>query len=345
MSRRENPRPIGATRTPDTPRPEKVAPKRETGAQISQIKKSSQIRSWARHHRQVALDSLLRLVRAPFATLMTLGVIAIALSLPTGLYLFLTNAQLVTSNWDGSAQISLYLQESLTSEQGDKLAQQIEKRGDVGEVQFISKEQALLEFKALSGFGEALDYLEDNPLPAVIVVRPASGLLLEQQEILLRDLQGFTGVDEAQLDLAWVKRLYYIMQLGQKAVSGLAAVLGIAVLLVIGNTIRLAIESRRQEIVVVKLVGGTNAFVRRPFLYTGVWYGLGGSLLSWCLLTLSLLWLEQPVQSLANAYASDFNLMGLNQEDTLSLLLLGAVLGWLGAWLAVTRHISAIEPR
>jgi cell division transport system permease protein len=142
----------------------------------------------------------------------------------------------------------------------------------------------------------------------------------------------------------WVKRLYQFMELGQRLVWALATLLGLAVLLIIGNTIRLSIESRRDEILVVKLVGGTDAFVRRPFLYTGIWFGLGGGIIAWLLLSMGLYWLSGPVETLISLYGSDFVLQGLSLSDSLMLIFDGVILGWLGAWLAVSRHLTKIKP-
>lgn len=313
------------------------------GASISKVNKSARLKAWRRHHVNMAIDSLARLLAAPFGSLMTWAVIAIALSLPVGLYVFLNNAQLVSSNWDGSAQISLYLNEQVQDSAGRNLTQKLQMDSAIAETRYLSREQTLAEFKEFSGFGEALDYLDDNPLPPVIIVRPAvSGI--ESQQALVSRLQALPEVEEAQLDLAWVKRLYHIMELGQRTITALGFLLGLAVLLVVGNTIRLAIENRRQEIVVVKLIGATNAFVRRPFLYTGIWYGLGGGILAWLLINVSLYWLDAPVRSLASAYASDFSLIGLSLRDSLLLLVSSTLLGWLGAWIAVSRHLGKVEP-
>lgn len=314
------------------------------GAKISRISQSDRIKAWRSHHSSMAKDSLLRLLAAPFGSLMTWVVIAIALSLPVGLYVFLNNAQLVSSNWDGSAQVSLYLKDQVKDAAGRNLTQKLQMDPEIAETRYLSREQTLAEFKEFSGFGEALNYLDENPLPPVIIVRPAvSGVA--KQEALVARLQALPEVEEAQLDLAWVKRLYHIMELGQRTVAALGILLSLAVLLVIGNTIRLAIENRRQEIVVVKLIGATNAFVRRPFLYTGIWYGLGGGLLAWLLINLSLYWLDAPVRSLASAYASDFSLIGLSFQDSLLLLASSTLLGWLGAWIAVGRHLGKVEPQ
>lgn len=343
-SRRETPKaPVSKTsnRLRATPDPRTAKP---SGANVMAISTGTRLKAWRRHHVAMAFDSLGRLLATPFASLMTWAVIAIALSLPVALYVFLNNAQLVSSNWDGSAQISLYLQDRVQDDAGRRLAQQLQLRPEVAETRYLSREQTLAEFKEFSGFGEALNYLDDNPLPAVIVLRPAvTGV--EAQQLLVQQLQALPEVVEAQLDLAWVKRLFHIMQLGQRMITALGLLLGLAVLLVVGNTIRLAIENRRQEIVVVKLIGATDAFVRRPFLYTGIWYGLGGGLLAWLLINVSLFWLDGPVRSLASAYASDFSLIGLNLHDSLLLLLGSTLLGWMGAWIAVGRHLGKIEPR
>jgi cell division transport system permease protein len=314
------------------------------GASEAKVQTNQKISSWLRHHRLMASDSFSRVVKAPFASLMTWAVLAIALALPASLYIFLNNAQLVTSNWDGTAQMSLFLKLEMSEKRSEQLADDLRQRSDIASVQYVSRAQALSEFKQFSGFGEALDYLDGNPLPSVLVVRPAAGKI-NQQEQLLQELQSLPEVDEAQLDLAWVKRLYYIMELAQRMVLALAVLLGIAVLLVVGNTIRLAIESRRDEIIIVKLVGGTNAFVRRPFLYTGIWYGLGGGLMAWGIINVSLIWLSGPVRALASVYSSSFELVGLGMADSLLLIISGTVLGWLGAWVAVGRHLGEIEPR
>lgn len=360
INKRPTSRPSGAT-FPDRPQrdaaknatkkppnrlrstPEQRSKSAVSGAQISKVNTSDRIKAWRRHHLSVAVDSLTRLLATPFGSLMTWAVIAIALSLPVGLYVFLNNAQLVSSNWDGSAQISLYLKENVQESTGKNLTKTLQMDSEIAETHYLSREQTLAEFKEFSGFGEALNYLDDNPLPPVIIVRPAISGIASQQALVER-LQALPEVEEAQLDLAWVKRLYHIMELGQRTITALGLLLGLAVLLVVGNTIRLAIENRRQEIVVVKLIGATDAFVRRPFLYTGIWYGLGGGLLSWVLVNASLYWLDAPIRSLASAYASDFSLIGLSLQDSLLLLISSTLLGWLGAWIAVGRHLSKVEP-
>lgn len=296
-------------------------------------------------HLQVFFYSLGQLSRQPFATLMTVAVIGIALALPTGLHVILKNAQQLSGGWDGVAQISLFLKRSTTDKQARHLADQIRSLPDITTVSYISRDEALAEFRRLSGFGNALEALKDNPLPAVLVVRPAwQDNDPTAADRLLGRLQQFPAVDIAQLDMQWVKRLFVIMDIVRRGVLVLAALLALAVLLVVGNTIRLAIQNRRDEIVVMKLIGGTDAFIRRPFLYTGFWYGLLGGAIAWLLVNLSLSVLGGPIEQLAGLYQHRFAVTGLDLSATLLLLLFSILLGLTGSWLAVGRHLRDIEP-
>lgn len=276
---------------------------------------------------------------------MTTAVIGIALALPSGLHVVLKNAQQLSGGWDGAAQISLFLNRSVGDDEAERLAKQIQKLPQVAGVTYISRREALLEFQRLSGFGDALQALKDNPLPSVLVIRPASEASTpEATEALLQRLGAYPPVDLAQLDMQWVKRLYVIMELVRRGVVVLAILLALAVLLVVGNTIRLAIHNRRDEIVVMKLIGGTDGFIRRPFLYTGFWYGLFGGLIAWVLVTLSLSILSDPVERLAGLYQSRFELSGLDLASAIMLLATSILLGLAGSWLAVGRHLRDIEP-
>lgn len=320
--------------------------KSEKGASHGAVARNGRVKSYFDRHAEVAKESLQRLLATPLSSLMTWLVIAIALTLPVGLFVFLQNAQQLSHEWDDAAQISVYLEQQLNEQQGRKMAQHVEGWAVVQQVRYISPDEALEEFKRSSGFGDALQYLNENPLPAVLVVSPRMGSAdLQATQKLLEKLQALPDVEQAQLDLQWVDRLFRIMALGQRLALTLGLLLGVAVLLVIGNTVRLAIESRRAEIVVVKLIGATDGFVRRPFLYMGIWYGLGGGLLAWLMVNLVIFWLSGSVKELAAAYNGDFGLSGLGFSATLLLWLSSAVLGLLGAWLAVGRHLSKIEPK
>jgi cell division transport system permease protein len=328
------------------PKPEPRSVRRDQGASQSRTSIGDKLSSYFAHHQLVASDSLQRLLTTLVPSLMTWLVIGIALALPTGLFVGLSNLDAVSRGWDGAAQMSLFINKQVSEQQGRQLAKQLQLRQDIAEVEYISRSQALEEFQALSGYGDVLQHLDQNPLPAVIVVRPVeqqmSALATEQ---LFLELKALPQIEQAVLDLEWVQRLYSMMELGKRMTLALGALLSLGVLLVIGNTIRLSIESRRDEIVIVKLVGATDAFVRRPFLYTGVWYGVGGGLVCWLIITLSLWWLSGPIANLAGLYQSDFSLQGLGFLQTLGLWLASGLLGLAGSWLAVSRHLGDIEPR
>ncbi|OEY65838.1 permease-like cell division protein FtsX [Marinobacter sp. X15-166B] len=297
------------------------------------------------HHRQVAKDSAQRLWRAPLASLMTWLVMGVALALPVGLLLVLSSVQGVSAGWDSSARITVYLADQVTLEQARRLRADVAARANIQEVVLVDRDTALQEFRTGSGLDEALAYLDENPLPHSLLVTPDESARTAAAVELLADSLGAMGeAARVQIDLDWLQRLSAITRLLERVVWVLALLLGGAVILVIGNTIRLAIENRRDEILVAKLVGGTDGFVRRPFLYTGLWYGLGGGLVALLLLGLALWWLSGPVERLADLYRSQFELSGLGLEGVLALLGCAMLLGWLGAWLAVKRHLDAIEP-
>ncbi|PCJ45838.1 MAG: cell division protein FtsX [Moraxellaceae bacterium] len=314
------------------------------GASVQATTLSQRFSSYRHHHKEVAIESLQRLLSTPIPTLMTVLVLAIAIALPAGLYVMLKNAQLLSRDWDGSAQISLYLQQDVSSATGKELATDLNRRVDIARTQYISKEQALEEFKVLSGFGDLLKELNENPLPAVIVVYPANGDVA-QAEKLRKALDAMPSVESAELDAEWVQRLHAMLDLAERLVFSLGLGLGLAVLLVVINTIRLAIEARRDEIIIVKMVGATDAFVRRPFLYCGFWYGLAGGLVALIIIESVLFWVDSPVGQLADLYSSTFDLSGLGFVNTLLLFVTSALIGWLGAWLAVGQHLRSIEPR
>ena len=296
-------------------------------------------------HVQVLLATLGQMARAPLATLLTLTVIGITLALPSGLYVMLDNLERLSAGWDRGAQASLFLKRNVTEAGAHKLAQQIRTLSSVAGVDYISREAALAEFKKLSGFGTALNALDSNPLPAVLVVRLAVADNPAAVEPLMATLAGLPGVDLAQLDIEWLRRLAALLQLAERAVAILATLLSLAVLLIIGNTIRLAVVNRQTEIEIIQLVGGTPGFVRRPFLYNGLLQGLLGGLLAWLLVEASLLLLSGPARELAGLYGSSFALTGLGADQGLSLAMAGALLGWVGSRLAVGWQLRQIALR
>lgn len=286
-----------------------------------------------------------RLVRAPFSSLMTMCVIGIALALPAGLHLMLGNVQALGSNWDGAATISVYMDETVNDAQTAELAKTLRLESGISDVTVIARQQALEEFRELSGFAQILSTLEENPLPAVVVVKPDDDRTDPQQAQALADkLTSMEGVEFAQLDLQWVARFHAITKIADRVVWVVASLLGLAVILIIVNTIRLEIQNRHAEIEISKLIGATDNFIRRPFLYTGAWYGLFGGLVSWLLVALSLWLLDAPVARLAGLYQSNFKLSGMDFSTFFLLIGCGLLLGLAGSWLAVGRHLHSIEP-
>ncbi|HAO25008.1 MULTISPECIES: permease-like cell division protein FtsX [unclassified Methylophaga] len=302
------------------------------------------IHNYLLRHIQVMLSSLGELWRQPVATMMTLLVIGIALLLPAGLYVILKNVEQVSGEWQHANRISLFLQNDIADKRGQQLAEQLLTWPDINEVSFQSAQQSLNEFREISGLESLLDTLPANPLPAVIIIEPEENQQQEATEALLARLAALPEVDLAQLDMQWLQRLRSINETGQRGITILAILLSLSVLLVIGNTIRLAILNRQTEIRVIKLVGGTNTFVRRPFLYTGMWYGLLGGVLAWITLLISLLIISGPIDELAALYDSQFQLKWYAGQMLFGLPLCGLLLGVMGAWLAVSRHLNAIEP-
>lgn len=305
----------------------------------------TQFKSYFINHLRVFLSSLGRLYQFPGPSAMTIAVIAIALALPAGFYVMLQNAQQLSGGWDGAAKMSLYLHTHTSSDKAQDLVNKLRQHPQIESLHFISRDEALQEFRDNSGFGEALDTLQINPLPAVITLTPIideiNPLAVKQ---LKQELAERPEVEIAQLDLQWVKRLIGIMSIVQRALLVLACMLGIAVVLVIGNTIRLDIQNRAREIRVQKLIGATNAFIRRPFLYTGFWYGALGGVLAWVLVSVGLSMLSGPTQRLAGLYQSDFQLSYLSAGAGFLMILISVSLGYIGSWLAVGRHLKDIEP-
>jgi len=297
-------------------------------------------------HVQALLGSLGRLARNPFATALTLLVIGLALALPTALRLFVANAQAATGDFANAIDLSVYLKTDVPLAKAQQLARSARERSEVAAVTLIPADKALEEFRTYSGFGAALEALKENPLPHVLHVRPrAAAGSAAALESLRRYFAAWPEVDVVQIDSEWVMRFNAILDVLRRLLAMAAVLLGAGVLAVIGNTIRLEIQGRRAEIEVTKLVGGSNAFVRRPFLYTGVLYGLGGALLAWAIIAIAVGVLAEPVATLAQLYGSRYSLRGPSTDDIGALLGGGTVLGWLGAWISAARHLRSIEPR
>jgi len=303
------------------------------------------LRVYVARHAQVFVASLGRLTRQPLGTLMTVTVIGIALALPASLELLVRNTRAATASWSEALDISVYFKRDVQLAKAEQLARNLRQRTGVAHVAVIPAEQALKEFREFSGFGAALDALTANPLPHALVVRP-DGARASPTDVsaLQRYLQNWPEVELVQIDTEWVTRFHTMLQLLRRIVTLAATLLAAGVVVIVGNTIRLDIQNRRAEIEVTKLVGGSDAFVRRPFLYGGFWYGLAGGALA-CLLVSAGVWLlADPVHRLVGLYGSDFRIVGMDVRSAGMLLGGGALLGWAGSWIAAARHLRSIEP-
>lgn len=307
---------------------------------------SFNLSQYFRQHQATLTESFLRLLGYPLASMMTIMVIAIALSLPGGLYVLLKNVQSVTNQWEQQSVITLYLFPQLDDTQALALSHRLSAQADVASVEYISKEEGLRYFERSSGYEQIMSSLLENPLPIVLRVIPTQSVdvaTLPSLQALRDQLATQEEVEYAELDAQWLQRLANILSFGQRFVYALSVLLVVAVFLIVGNTIRMAVESRRNEVLVMKLVGATDAYIRRPFLYMGFWFGvLGGLFASLCILLLSW-WVSAPAERLIELYQSGFQLQTFNADEIVLCLTISAFVGVVGAWIAVNRHIANIE--
>lgn len=296
-------------------------------------------------HLQQAIGSLGDLWRTPFTSVMTILVLGISLTLPATLHLIVKNAKSISEQWDSASEISLFLKLSVSDKAAQSLTQRIELYPEVASVKYISADKALKEFKLLSGFGQALEYLSSNPLPATILVTPTKRASQTQAaRELLQKLENEREVEQGKLDLEWLTRLEAITELIEDIVQGIATLLCLSVILIIGNTIRLAILNQREAIAVMKLVGATDSFIQRPFLYSGVWYGVLGGMVAVLCVEILAQYFTGALVNLTDLYQSNFSLTGLGFSEMLILILSAVFLGLLGSYISVRKHIRAIEP-
>ena len=303
-----------------------------------------QPKCWLISHLHAVIFTLGRLVRSPFNALTTMTVTGVVLALPAALYVLLDNIKTVTTHWDVGAQVSLYLDNDLTDDDAASMGVRLVEDPNIDRVEIITKAEALAEYQQLTGLSE-VTLGGDNPLPPVVVVIPNP----EQNNLaaigqLVDRLRNEPGVDIVQSDMAWLARLEAITVILHRTVWLLAALFGSGVLLVVGNTIRLSIQNQHQEIEISKLVGATNAFICRPFLYSGLWCGLLGALFAWMLLLVIFGLLKSPVDELSALYHSHFFLAGPSNYLIIILLFGGGLLGLCGSWVTLMRHLGAIEP-
>ena len=309
------------------------------------VRSSGPLSIWIGRHFNMAGQSLVRLLRQPFASLMIVLVIAVTLALPAALNLIVKNAAAVSGSWDNALDFSVFLNRDVSLADAQKLAELIGQRADVGDVALISAEQALAEFKQQSGFGDAMDQLSQNPLPHTLVVRPSAANTTQSMVLLREELANLPETDLVQVDTEWVQRFHAILDIIREAILIGSVLLGTAIIVIIGNTIRLDIQNRREEIEVTKLIGASNAFVRRPFLWTGFWYGLLGGLLAIALVQYGVYLLQPPIARLAGLYQSGVDVLTFELREIGIIIGVGVFLGLVGSWFAAARHMRRIEPR
>ncbi|MDT0582396.1 MULTISPECIES: permease-like cell division protein FtsX [Alteromonadaceae] len=297
-------------------------------------------------HARQAVNSLGELWRSPFASLMTIGVLGFSITLPSTLYVIVKNTEQISEQWQQASEISLFLEKGVSNADAQQLLKRLRLWPEISEVAYIPADKALEEFQLLSGFGDALNYLEENPLPAVVLVVPTSKHASPTAAgILLDKLRKEREVEIGKLDIEWLERLYALINIAKDLVTLLAVLLFFAVVLIIGNTIRLNILNKKDEIVVMKLVGATDAFIQRPFLYTGFWFGLLGGIMAWVTVLFILLWVDFSMDAFMEKYQVDFNITAMDLSTLLIMLMMSVGLGLAGSILSVQRHVKDIEPR
>lgn len=294
---------------------------------------------WFDHHVYSLVASLGRMLRKPWATALTVGVMAVAIALPVGLGAALANVQRFAGDVQQARQISVFLKPDITAERARALADTLRGRADIATVELRTPEQGLLELRESSGLGEAISALDGNPLPSLLVVTPSG-----DEALLAGSLQTLAEADVVQHDAGWRQRLDGWLRFGTRLAWVLAALLGLGALLVVGNTVRLDIQSRREEIGVLQLLGATDGFIRRPFLYLGGCYGLAAGALALGLLTTADVALREPLAALARSYGSGFMLQGFDLQAAAAIVFGTGVLGWLGAGFVTGHYLRQTRP-
>ncbi|MEZ5476203.1 MAG: permease-like cell division protein FtsX [Thiolinea sp.] len=307
-----------------------------------QARRNRPVTAWLHQQQNAIRFSLKRLWFNPVSTWITLAAIAIALSLPTSLHVLLTNMQTLTDDKREVPTITLFMKPNTSEQQAKDRAELLSELAEVIRVQVVTRDEAIEDFKQITGFAETLETLPENPLPHVLILTPDLSVLgrnAEELNTFSDKLRSYPDVDTVQVDIEWIQRLRAILHIADRIVLVVSVLLGLTVLLVVGNTIRLDIENRKDEITVTRLIGATNAYIRRPFIYGGFWLGVFGGVISLVIVHIALLFLITPVNELAREYGSNFTLSGLTVGMTLQILLISALLGIIGAWLAVGRYL------
>lgn len=300
---------------------------------------------WQEQWRYAWMNTLADMLRQPLATLLTVMVIAISLALPSICYLVWKNVSQAAAQWYPTPQLTVYLDKSLDDNAAQAVITQLQSEDGVEKVNYLSRNEAMGEFRNWSGFGGALDMLEENPLPAVAIITPKMTFQSAESLTTLRDRVAETqGVDEVRMDDSWFARLVALTSLVGQISATIGVLMVIAVFLVIGNSVRLSIFSRRETINVMKLIGATDGFILRPFLNGGAIMGFAGAVLS-LILSQALVWrLDAVVAQVASVFGTTFAVKGLSWDEALLLLLIAAMIGWLAAWLATVQHLRRFTP-
>lgn len=300
------------------------------------------IKNYFISHLRNCVNRFGELCRAPLHSLTIISVISVALALPTGLLILLTNVKQWSANWDHGIQMTIFLQQDITtppSELTDFFAQ----KTIINKVRYLSKQEALHEFETITGVQDILSDLTNNPLPALFICQLQPSITPEDAKQLQQDINQLAAVDSVLLDLAWLQRISTLINVAENSLIILTTILAFAVLLIIVNTTHLTLENRREQIYIAKLIGATHDFIRREFLYLGFWYGFLGAMLAWVLMSITLRALNTPIAELAKAFDSSLTLTGLNAETSSLLIILGSVLGIGGAWVSVNRHLNTLN--
>ena len=296
-------------------------------------------------HLQACVAALGKLYRQPVGSLLTVMVIGIALALPGALSVLVRNGEALAGGWEQVRDWSVYLQPGLSLDRARALRNELLAQPGVEAVQLIPANEALEQLRKTPGFADVIDTLDKNPLPHTLVVRPAEDAPPAMISELASRIAERDNVDQVRLDTQWVARLNAMLELLRRTIWISSALLVGAVIVIVGNTIRLDIQNQRAEIEVSKLLGASDGFVRRPFLYAGFWYGLAGGLFGLMVLGLGLAALHGPATRLSSLYGGSFQPLGLDSATALAMLGGGLLAGLGGAWMAVARHLAAIQPR
>lgn len=312
---------------------------------VAPVRSAGPLSTWFTRHVSTAAASLGRIARQPVASFLIILVIAVTLALPAAISVAVKNARAISGSWDNVLDFSVYLKQDLSVSEAEGLARLLDQRADIDSVELVTADEALAEFKEASGFGAALDQLTDNPLPHTLIVRPGPGNTSASLILLHEEIGNLPETELVQVDTEWVQRFHAVLDIVRQAIAIGSALLGMAIIVIIGNTIRLDIENRRDEIEVTKLIGASNAFVRRPFLWTGFWYGTGGGLLALGLVHYGLYLLREPVARLTGLYQSQVTVASLSLAESGAIIGIGVFLGLFASWFTAARHMRRIEPR